>query len=155
MHNLEENIWKDIYKNSYIIWNNIRVISFNYLLLNRTIACKKKLTDWRIKDSPECNFCESMDDTLHFMLYCESTKTFWKHSLNWWNSNIQKENIILHINLERWDLDECILFGFPRDHNKADVLNLIFLHAKFYIYKVKMKQKKRIFMNTFSYYKNN
>ena len=66
---------------------------------------------------------------------------FWIHLINWWNKNISKENIVLLIDKNRDDLEECIIFGFPEDHKIVNILNLIILYAKNYIFRSKMKEK--------------
>ena len=52
---------------------------------------------------------------------------------------LKKENIIFIIEVDRNDLEECIIFGFPLDHNIVQILNLILLHAKAFVYKAKNK----------------
>ncbi len=59
--------------------------SFQYRILHRTITCRKKLYDMKLVDSPNCLYCNNIDDIKHFLLSCEKTRNVWQSFFLWWN----------------------------------------------------------------------
>ena len=87
-HPTSINKWSEIYDLQFIDWSvtfrlpfmmsrETAIQSLQYKILHRIIACNKWLYNIRIKDSPNCNYCDSVDTIQHFFLNCNNDKTFW------------------------------------------------------------------------------
>ena len=63
---------------------------------------------------------------------------------NWRNKNINK---IGHIDLNRWDPPENIIFGFTNDEDHNETLKFITLYRKYSIYKSKLINEKPTFQS--------
>jgi hypothetical protein len=129
MKMLDELNWRNIYMNPYYAVRETKLQSLQYKLIYRIINCQYKLHTWNIIDSSICLYCPEVYTIMHFFIYCNKVRYFWKYLLNWWN---QKSD--MHIDIYRQDLEECILFGFPSIDIIFNVLNLCILNAKQYIY---------------------
>jgi exonuclease III len=136
---MDEEFWCQIFKNVFQYCRETKLQSLEYNLIYRIIPCNKKLCEWKIKNNVQCNYCEKEDNILHFLLQCERVNKFWFQLLKWWNNlNLIK---IDHYSV---DLTECLLFGFPIRDVLFEMLNLICLNAKWYIYKNKLKMNNKI-----------
>ena len=56
---------------------------------------------------------------------------------------------MIKINLQEWDLRECLLFGFQINADDFEVLNYIYLLAKHYLYVQKIHNNNNIFCLSF------
>ena len=104
--------------------------SLMYKITHYVFNCNKILCRWKIKGSEICNYCDNVDDILHNFLHCEPCRILWYNILKWWNyhSNIK-------INVDNWDLEECLLFGFDIEGDDIYALNWIIIQAKkFYLF---------------------
>ncbi len=73
--------------------------------------------DKKIKSDSGCNFCNNVDDLIHFFMHCENTEQFWTSFYKWWN-NISEFNIG-----RNYIFEECILFGYPGEEDIIQILN--------------------------------
>jgi hypothetical protein len=104
---------------------------FQYRLLHRILATNSFLFKIKRADSALCTFCSLQDETLiHIFCECIETKRFW-HQLNL--RIINETNIVLDMDMEQ------IIFGFLDSKDKR---NLIFILAKFYIYRCRVQKLK-------------
>ena len=85
-----------------------------------------------------CNYCNSVDDLLHFFFFFEYTDKFWCSFYKWWN-NVSETSIIVQDTFE-----ECIMFGYPGEEDLIIVLNYCVLLAKYFIYVNKLNGKNKI-----------
>jgi hypothetical protein len=129
----EVNIWMEIFKIPFEITRETKLLSFQYKLLHRLTPCKKKLFDYKLSQSPMCEFCNKLDNLQHFILFCPKVEEFWLSFFQWWNRLGSVE-----IPLDFPQLEECILFGFRIKEDTFMVLNQSILIAKFYIYKTRL-----------------
>ncbi len=83
----------------------------------------------KLVDSPNCLYCNNIDDISHFFLSCEKTRNFWQ---SFFFGGIKKMS--LHYDF----LEESILFGFQTNGEVFDSLNYCIPNEKFYIYKQKL-----------------
>ncbi len=73
----------------------------------------------KLVDSPNCLYCNNIDDIKHFLLSCEKTRNFWQSFFLWWN-RVSDTKLTLHYEF----LEESILFGFQMNGEVFDILNL-------------------------------
>ncbi len=81
----------------------------------------------KIKSESGCNFCNNVDDLIHFFIYCENTKQFWTSFYKWWN-NISEFNIG-----RNYIFEECTLFGYQGEEDIIQILNYCVLLAEYFI----------------------
>ena len=83
-----------------------KIQSFQYKIIHWIINCNKKLYETKIKPSPLCDHCGSVDEIPNFFVLCPIVLLFWKDFFRWWNS-------FNHIHGQSFDLPGTkeILFG--------------------------------------------
>ncbi len=119
-------------KNNKYFWKT-KLQSFQYRILHRTITFRKKLYNMKLVDSPNCLYCNNIDDMKHFLLYCEKNRNICQSFFLWWN-RVSDTKITLHSEF----LEESILFGFQMNGEVFDILNSCTLNGNFYIHKQKL-----------------
>ncbi len=93
----------------------------------------------KLKDSEICNYCNEVDDIVHYILKCSKVRDFWNAIINWMEhlSEINLKNIPI--------FNECILFGYPnpslKSKDKIHVINYCIFYIKYYIYIQKLFNK--------------
>ena len=127
-NNADTSVWPRIFKLPFKTVRNTKIQTFQYRLIHRIIPCNKWLHNIKIKNSPECNYCNNTDNLPHFFLQCPEVKVFWNYWLKWWEST---SKLYIRNNQE---LHELILFGFPGTTDIIHVLNFCILYTKYYIY---------------------
>ena len=120
-HNL---YWKSIYTNAFHACRSTKLQSFQYRVLNRTIACNHWLFNLKIKDSPNCNTCKIDDDMQHFFIECDTVKPFWTSFRKWWKRISKNPKAISNID---------IIFGTPSITQKDKCLNFLLIQSKKFI----------------------
>ena len=151
--------WNDVMgEMDHITWNNIyslphdilkcnKTRELQYKLLHRYIGTNKLLFKMKKHDSPRCSFCEIYSESIEHLFYnCTESKIFWIRFQEMWN----KVNL-LKITLSERD----IIFGYNIHLGFSSTilkfLNIVILHAKFFIYRCKMNNKLPIFKH-FEFY---
>ena len=78
--NNENMNWNKIwYDKVHSIKHNIKVAQFNYKLLHRILACKKRLKMWNITTTDLCDKCHSeIESEKHMILKCKTIQPAWK-----------------------------------------------------------------------------
>ncbi len=84
----------------------------------------------KLVDSPNCLYCNNIDDIKHFLLSYEITRNFWQSFFLWWN-RVNNTKITLHNEF----LEDSIPFGFQMNGEVFNILNYCILNGKFYIHK--------------------
>ncbi len=125
-------IWDRIFKISFSVTRETRLQTYQYLLIHRAIPCNKWLCDKKVRSEIGCNFCNNVDDLIHFFIYCENTKQFRTSFYKWWN-NISEFNIG-----RNYIFEECTLFGYPGQEDIIQILHYCVLLAKYFIYTNKL-----------------
>ena len=97
--------------------------------MNYSLNCKEKLKDWKIIDNNLCEYCNELDDIVHFLIECKIVRSFWQSLINWWN-----RNFLLKIEKSRIDFRENVLFGFNDNDSLYLSLNYVIMYAKYFIY---------------------
>jgi len=133
-----DTLWEDIFCTSFRTTRETKLQSLQFKLIYRVIPCAKRLYDWKLKENPNCKYCNECDDLRHFFLRCNVVEAFWKNFFNWW------DNLgILKIILDEF-IEESILFGFWSNLEAIKVLNYLILQAKFYIYRQRLFHENEI-----------
>ncbi len=72
-----------IFKLPFVVLRQIKIQTFQYKVLHRVIPCNKLLYNIKIKDSEICEYCNEVDDIVHFFLKCSKVRNVWNVILNW------------------------------------------------------------------------
>ena len=129
---LEDINWKHTFLNPFKICKESMLQSFQFKLLHRIIPCNHWLYIMKIKDSPDCTFCNTDDNLIHYFAECERVQPFWKSFEKWW--------INISSDLGKLDI-KTVLLGAPTRSNKADLFNYCLILAKMYVHKSKIKSE--------------
>lgn len=124
--------WAYWYKVPYLISREVRLQSFQFKVLHRTIPCNVYLQRIRIRDTKTCSYCDEWDDLVHFFYYCPATMAFWDSVALWLNAN--SNTVIFPQDIEEPDF----LFGLKGHAEDERRVNLILLYGRFYVYKQKI-----------------
>jgi hypothetical protein len=136
---LTQQEWEDIYTRPYELTRDSKLITFNYKVTHRTLACGKTLHKWKVRESPTCNICNEQEDTIeHHLVLCRKTNIFWNMLTNWWRSITD-----VYFPLDLYET----LFGIPNPNNDIVItrLNLLLLCGNYYVYANKKKEKELCF----------
>ena len=99
---------------------------FQYKLLHRTLPTNKKLLQFKIKDSSECDYCGQEEESLlHLFCECDLSTQIWQELVDWLGKQGQKINYLT---------DSQILLGDP---SLDPVINRIIITTKASIFKNK------------------
>ena len=139
---LNEIDFEKFYCLPYKILKETKLQAFQYKILHRIVATNDKLFQWGIKESNLCMYCGQHDTISHFFWDCIEVRQFWTSIENW-------ANTVLNLNSKLNSID--ILFGIPFNtgNDKMHNINYVILHAKFYIYKMKLDNLK---LNLFDFF---
>lgn len=128
-----EGAWRFWYHMPYGCTREVKLQSFHYRVLNRTLPCNEYLNRIKIRDVSKCSYCdEENDDSIHFLFECDRTSVFWNELVTWL---IQFDNLL---NIPEEVLEYDFLFGTPSHSLKDRRMNYIFLLGKFYVYRQKI-----------------
>ncbi len=137
-----EKSWHRIFKLPFAVLRNTKIQTFQYKVLHRVILCNKWLYNIKIKDYEICEYCNKVDDIVHFFLKCSKVRDIWNVILNWLER-------LIEINLKNTPIfNECILFGYPnpspKTKDKIHVINYCIFYIKYCIYIQKLFNKKHL-----------
>ena len=126
--------WKLIFTRCFQISVDTRLKWFQARILHRLIPTEKFLHACKIADSPLCVFCKGEIETIvHLFWHCDLIKTFWKDLLTLLKSKCLGCEALVFT-------EQLVLFGVSENIVTDKVLDLIVLHAKFYIFKCKLQK---------------
>ena len=108
--------------------------SFQFKIFQRVITCNKYLYNIHAQDSSECNYCDGQQDTqVHFFVDCPKATHFWKSIFRWLNTTVK---------IPTENITECnLILGLHEKSSINDILNLVLLRCKFYIYRQRLFHK--------------
>ena len=133
MHQRQEEEWADIFTRTFKVVRETKLHSFQFKLIHRIINCNKKLYDMKIKASPQCSYCDEIDDTSHFFFHCPNIRHLWYLFFQMWNG------IEYHrVNFPNYPDVYDFLFGIKNMNDGHEVHNFCILHIKYYIYKQRL-----------------
>ena len=127
--------WENIYLTHHKITKDTKLHWLQYRLLQRILSTNTFLCKIGIKQDNKCTFCNDSPETLiHIFWECSIIQTFWKNFQSWLKGGCAH---IRTLTLTKQD----IIFQIQDRQRTDNVLNLILLVAKSYIYSMKYKNK--------------
>ena len=133
-NNLFENLnWEDIFSHCYKTTIDPQLRWFHIRLLHRLLPTQRFLFLRNIVDSPLCNFCQQEEQSITHLFYdCDIVRQFWMQF------HAQLRDKCQHVENFHFD-KELIIFGTKTNIKNDQVIDLMVLLAKFYIYKCKLQ----------------
>ena len=122
--NIKSKQWGNIFYNSFKI-RDTKIRAFQYKLIMNLVPCNLYLYRIGKTDSHKCNYCDEIDDTLHFFYECNEVRLFWTSLQNWWNVMMNDNFVINKTNS---------LLGIMGKNALKDKLNAVLQLARYYIY---------------------
>ena len=74
---LDASAFEQSFQNIYKATISTQLRDFQYRLLWNRIPMNDKLYRWKIKNSPQCDFCDETDNILHSIYQCTHVRTLW------------------------------------------------------------------------------
>ena len=105
MHLNDEDLTK-LFCNIWRITNNAKLRSFQFRILHSAVTLNSHLYRWRIKASPNCDYCDQKETIIHFLWECHNAKKIW----SWFKKFCQ----------ELCDTEDC---SISRDSILTNVIN--------------------------------
>jgi hypothetical protein len=112
----------------------VKILSFQYKITHRILACKKNLKIWNIALENLCDVCHNeIDGIEHHLVACPVLLQFWNNFFTWWKAVSE-----MSFPVDTYD----IIFGIPNPNEDATIchMNYLILHAIYYIYVTKLKK---------------
>ena len=76
--NSEPNVWENIYRLPFLVTIDSRTRAFQFKITHNIYYTNKKLHTLKMKESPNCSFCDSQEETLsHLFIECRYVKPIW------------------------------------------------------------------------------
>ena len=143
--NFNDKEWSEIFSMPFKACKETRLQTFQYKIIHRIFGCNHWLYNIRVKESPNCEFCNEDDTIIHYFIGCCGLEQFWESFMTWWKS-ITECNTILN--------EFIVLFGTNTPTREAEIFNNCIITAKIYIYEQKNKEKAVDFYSFLPYLKN-
>ena len=130
---LNDEVMENYFRLPFYTVRETKIQSFQYKIIHRIINCNKKLYEMKIKPSPLCDHCGSVDNIPHFFVLCPIVLLFWKDFFGWWTS-------FNHIHGQSFDLTGTkeIFVGIQTLSDQAMGLNFCVIYAKYFIDKQRL-----------------
>jgi hypothetical protein len=93
LFNIENEDWKEIYKN-YAGIKDTRTKAFQFKILNNLIPCNLYLKRISKSDTDKCPKCNILDDQMHYLVECPEVASIWTHLSRWWKG-LTDQDVIL------------------------------------------------------------
>ena len=125
----DTNAWGNIYKLPFMVTIDTKTRVFQFKITHNIYYTNKKLSMLKIRQTPECSFCDEHEETLkHLFLECKYVKTIWNDLQNLCNVSFS---------------DNDKLFGFYQnvDDKSYDVLSHITIIVKQCIHRSRLAPK--------------
>ena len=131
--------WSNIYKIPYEVTYDTKLHSFQYKILLRIFPCNWYVSKFDPDVEEDCTFCDdSVDDICHYFFDCPECRQFWKILEYWIGRKLSIDDTTSIINRKN------VVLGYhPHPSPVPDhtiVINMIILHAKWYIYTKKINK---------------
>ncbi len=123
-----------IYKMPYLMTKDTKIISFQFKITHRILACGKQLYIWKIDKTKNCPSCGEIDTIEHYLVDCKLVRHFWTTIITWLENATNVKFLIY---------TPEVIFGIPNEEKDMvlDHYNFVLLLAKYYVYKTKQAQK--------------
>ena len=107
--------WKEIYSNPTICKMNARITYFQYQINHRSLITNKKLQQFGIRDSDECELCNTTETIVHLLIECPIAHRIWDSISLWLNTTLNSTlylgtNDILLGNSKNEIVTQCIIY---------------------------------------------
>jgi hypothetical protein len=142
--NYDTEQWEHVYLLPYQITRDVKILSFQYKITHRILACKKNLKIWKIKTDNICDVCNNdVDGIEHYLVACPVLLEFWDSFFRWWKAVSE-----MIFPVDTYD----IIFGIPNPNEDLTIchMNYLILHALYYIYVTKKRRKKPQIMRIYT-----
>ena len=107
----------------------VKIRDFQYKINNKILVTNSFLAKINKVDSELCTYCKEQPDKIHHLfLACPKVRMFWQELSTWLHTCVK-----IDLSLE----DRSILFSFS---GKNELVNDIYVLAKFYIYQNNLSQ---------------
>ena len=117
----------------FIVTNNTKLQWLQYRINHRILATNSFLFKIKVVENPYCTFCHEELETIEHLLWnCEITQNFIEDIENWFLTN----GISIPFTRINFIFGDCSMAV------KGNVINLIFLRIKQYIYTTRYLKKK-------------
>ena len=135
--------WEKLYMMAKNCNANANILFFNYQILHRTLLTNRKLHQFGLIESEECDTCQESETLLHLLVDCPGNRKLWDDMAQWIMMNLNEHTI----------LDKrSIVLG---NHSNSIICNYIILVIKHEIYKSKWSKRKvtkQYIINKLSHY---
>jgi hypothetical protein len=133
--------WKTIFTLAQLHTLNIRVIEFQYKIINRTYASDSMVSNFDDSVSKMCTLCNTENNIVHQFIDCVNVTQFWQALKHWFQTVFRKEynltlsNILFGLlNIVSVQENFCLLYAkFFIHHNKGSVIHLNHYNSSFAI----------------------
>ena len=126
--------WDKIFIKGFKTSKDTQLQWFQSRILHRILPTEKYLNICKIKNSPNCKFCNDSVETLQHLLWeCPIVNQFWQNLL-------QLIHEKCHHCTRFYFCPEIVLFGLANEIYTDRIMDFIILFAKFYIYKCKLNE---------------
>jgi hypothetical protein len=130
----DEEKWEQVYTYPYTLTRDVKILSFQYKVSHRILACKRNLMTWKITNSNICDDCEGeIDGIEHHLVACPLLLKFWDSLFKWWKAVAK-----IFFPIDTYD----IILGIPNPNNDQMIthMNYLILHAMYFIYRRKLNK---------------
>ena len=123
--------WKKIHSYPFSIIRYPAIQWFQLSISHNILVTNKLLVKMKIKNDPNCYYCESQEETIRHLLWtCNRIQDFLNAILQW----LSEHNIYCEIT------EEFFMFGLDKKNKISKPLAIILLYAKYYIYITRCNQ---------------
>lgn len=110
----------------------VKFQSVQYMILSRTLPCNNLLRQYRIQTNDKCNWCDNVDDVVHFLVTCTKCASLWSKIFQWLKYN----ELISSTNISNLNIVLGLFVGFNRVQRK--LINTVCMFTKFFVYRQKL-----------------
>ena len=119
--------WKHYHSSAFRCTKNTKLQAFQFKILHHILATQKMLKLYKISETDSCTFCGNSVETIEHLLFnCPQVRTVWDDLATWFMPVSDISDLITERNV--------LLGSFSND-----LINLIFLLAKYHIYSCKFR----------------
>ena len=93
-----------------LICKESKLREFYYKFLHRIIVTKKELYCFGIESNKDCLYCNESDSIGHTFIDCHQSKYFFKHVLEWFNSELARISELARSDGTLKKVNYCLLF---------------------------------------------
>ena len=144
LHKIRDVEWSEIYRNPFDILVDNKIIDMQFKILHRIIGTNSLLYKMKKETSPNCCFCNMYPESIeHLFFKCMNVKNFWFNLFDIVNRKVDSNTVPT--------CKSVILCMDTDDQLLKNILNIICLYGKMYIYSCKL-QSVTLNVNNFEMY---